>query len=65
MKTKTLATFFAILAAALYAINIPISKLLLAAVSPTMIASFLYLGAGIGLFLYGIVSGNKQKNPPR
>lgn len=64
MKTKTLATFFAILAAALYAINIPISKLLLAAVSPTMMASFLYLGAGIGLFLYGIVSGNKEKSAP-
>ena len=27
MKTKTIATFFAILAAALYAINIPLSKI--------------------------------------
>ena len=29
MKTKNTATFFAILAAALYALNIPFSKLLL------------------------------------
>lgn len=56
MKTKNTATFFAILAAALYAINIPLSKLLLVAVQPTMMAAFLYLGAGIGLFLLGTVS---------
>ena len=43
MKTKTIATFFAILAAALYAINIPLSKILLQHVSPTMMAAFLYL----------------------
>ena len=53
MKTKNIATFFAILAAALYAINIPLSKVLLNYVQPTMMAAFLYLGAGIGLFLYG------------
>lgn len=56
MKTKNLAIFFAILAAALYAINIPLSKVLLRAVPPTMMAAFLYLGAGIGLFLFGKVS---------
>ena len=43
----------AISAAALYAINIPLSKVLLEFVPPTMMAAFLYLGAGIGLFLYG------------
>ena len=53
MKTKNLATFFAILAAALYAVNIPLSKVLLGHVQPTMMAAFLYLGAGVGLFLYG------------
>ena len=40
MKTKTIATFFAILAAALYAINIPLSKILLQHVSPTMMRHF-------------------------
>ncbi len=53
MKTKNVATIFAILAAALYAINIPLSKLLLVFVQPTMMAAFLYLGAGIGMFFCG------------
>lgn len=54
MKTKNIATFFAILAAALYAINIPVSKVLLQFVQPTMMAAFLYLGAGVGLCFYGV-----------
>lgn len=53
MKTKNIATLFAILAAALYAVNIPLSKVLLQFVKPTMMAAFLYLGAGVGLFVYG------------
>lgn len=64
MKTKNIATFYAILAAALYAINIPFSKILLNAVSPTMMAAFLYLGAGLGLFLYGKFSKEKEKEDP-
>lgn len=55
MNSKSIATVYAILAAALYAINVPLSKVLLNYVEPTMMASFLYLGAGIGLFLFGIV----------
>jgi drug/metabolite transporter (DMT)-like permease len=54
MKTKHFATICAIAAAALYAINIPFSKLLLGYMDPTMLASFLYLGAGFGLLIYGI-----------
>ena len=46
---------YAILAAALYAINVPLSKMLLNYVEPTMMASFLYLGAGLGLFVYGLI----------
>ena len=64
MKTKNLATLFAVLAAALYAINIPLSKLLLAQVAPTMMAAFLYLGAGVGLLLYGIATGEREKSEP-
>ena len=60
MKTKTIATFFAILAAALYAINIPLSIILLQHVSPTMMAAFLYLGAGIGLFIYGKITKEQE-----
>lgn len=64
MKTKNLATFFAILAAMLYAINIPVSKLLLEHAQPTMMAAFLYLGAGVGLFIYGKLTGEKDKGEP-
>ena len=59
MKTKNIATFFAVLAAALYAINIPLSKVLLQVVQPTMMAAFLYLGAGVGLFFYGVLTKEK------
>lgn len=52
---KNIATFYAIFAAALYAINVPLSKLLLNFTEPTMMAAFLYLGAGIGLFFYGLI----------
>jgi drug/metabolite transporter (DMT)-like permease len=60
MKTKHIATMSAVLAAALYAINIPFSKLLLTQVEPTMMAAFLYLGAGVGLFFYGLASKDKK-----
>ena len=67
MKTKTMATGFAVLAAALYAINVPLSKLLLDHVAPTMMAAFLYLGAGLGLLLYsaaGTVLGKPAIKEP-
>lgn len=49
----------AILAAVLYAISIPISKLLLSNLSPVFIASLLYLGAGLGM---GVISLLRKKN---
>lgn len=48
MKSKKAAAC-AVFAAALYAINIPLSKLLLSHISSTMLAALLYLGAGIGM----------------
>ena len=45
------AIMFALLAAVFYAINVPVSKLLLNNVGPAMMAAFLYLGAGIGIGL--------------
>ena len=53
MKTNRIATTCAVLASALYAVSIPLSKLLLWTASPTMMAAFLYLGAGIGMFILG------------
>lgn len=64
MKTKNIATTYAIAAAALYAINIPFSKLLLTQVQPTMMAAFLYLGAGLGLLVCGLLCGEKEKSEP-
>jgi drug/metabolite transporter (DMT)-like permease len=46
---KITATIFAVLAAVFYAFNMPGSKLLLQEVEPTLMASFLYLGAGVGI----------------
>lgn len=54
MKTRT-AILSAILAAALYALNAPVSKLLLQNVPPSMMASLLYLGAGLGMLVMGLV----------
>ena len=61
MNKKITATAFAILAAALYAINIPFSKILMEYVDSTMMAGLLYLGAGIGMFLYTSISGMTGK----
>ncbi len=57
MNKKTMSVAFAIFAAALYAINIPFSKVLIEYVDSTMMAGFLYLGAGVGMFLYTTISG--------
>lgn len=46
---------FAILAAVLYAISMPISKILLQKVQPMMLAAFLYIGAGVGMTLFGLI----------
>lgn len=61
MTTKRTAIFCAIFAAALYAVNLPLSKLLLRHSPPTMLAALLYLGAGIGLFLF---KGRKKTGDP-
>lgn len=47
--------FFAILAAALYAMNAPFSKLLLVRLPPAFMAALLYLGAGAGMALLGAI----------
>ena len=49
MNKQTKGVWCAILAAAFYALNAPLSKLLLGHVPPTMMAAFLYLGAGLGM----------------
>lgn len=46
---------FAILAAALYAVNAPFSKILLDFMPPTLMAGFLYVGAGIGMVFIALI----------
>ena len=58
MRDKSnIAILLAILAAALYAISTPVSKALLQVVPPTMIAAFLYIGAGIGVGTMILIRG--------
>ncbi len=54
-KNQNLSILLAVLAAALYAVSTPVSKLMLQVVPPTMVAAFLYLGAGIGVGVMMIV----------
>jgi drug/metabolite transporter (DMT)-like permease len=54
--------FYAILAAVLYAISTPISKLLLNTLSPVYIASLLYLGAGIGMGVIALIRNKIGKS---
>lgn len=53
-KIKT-GIVFAILAAALYAINAPLSKILLDFMPPTLMAGFLYAGAGVGMTFIALI----------
>ena len=46
---------FAILAAALYAVNAPFSKILLNFMPPTLMAGFLYVGAGLGMVFIAFI----------
>lgn len=55
----------AFLAAALYALNAPLSKLLLASVPPAMMAAFLYLGAGAGMTLWALCRSLIKHQPLR
>jgi len=44
----------AILAAALYGVSSPVSKLLLVEIPPTLMAALLYIGAGLGMLMVRI-----------
>ena len=59
---KFMAVILALLAAIFYAINTPFSKVLLNKIPPIFMASFLYLGAGIGVgIMYLFRSKNEDK----
>jgi drug/metabolite transporter (DMT)-like permease len=54
VSERTRGTTFGLLAAALFGLSAPISKLLLDGIQPVLLAGLLYLGAAIGLMLYGV-----------
>ena len=56
---------FAVLAAALYAINAPFSKLLLEFVPPTLMAGFLYIGAGVGMMVIAFIKKSAKVGSKR
>ena len=63
MKVKSSSTIFAILAAALYALSAPVGKVLLGHAGAAMMAAFLYLGAGLGLALWGRIVPDREASP--
>lgn len=62
MKNNINSIALAILAAALYGISSPISKLLLVKISPALMASLLYIGAGIGALIINSINRLGKKN---
>ena len=65
MKNRWIPIIFAFLAAVFYAINTPLSKLLLDQVPATFMASFLYLGAGIGVGIMYLFHWHNEENVER
>ena len=55
MNKNKLGIVLAILAAALYAISTPLSKIILEYMPSTILAGLLYLGAGVGMSIFGII----------
>jgi len=56
MRSKQYAAIlWAILAALLYGISLPVSKILLTEIPPTLMAAFLYLGAGLGMAILALI----------
>lgn len=64
-QEKTKAIIYAFLAAVFYAINVPISKILLKEVGPTTMAALLYLGAGIGIGILSLFNKKDRKKSER
>ena len=60
LSGSKMAIGFALLAALLYGISTPVSKMLLETTSPELLAGLLYLGAGFGMFGVSLVTRLKK-----
>ena len=56
---------YAFLAAVFYAVNVPVSKILLRDVDPTMMAALLYLGAGVGIGILALLNKKDRERSER
>ncbi len=54
----------AVLAASLYALNAPFSKMLLPYLPPTLMAGFLYIGAGLGMVWIAVIQKAARRSRP-
>lgn len=61
LKTGNNAVVLAILAAVLYGISAPFSKLLLFTLHPALLAGLLYLGAGVGMLIWNTLQTRSRK----
>ena len=59
-RSASIGIFLAILAAALYAINAPLSKILLDYMPSTLMAGLLYVGAGLGMGVIALIRKQKK-----
>lgn len=55
MNPKVKVVIFALSAAIFYAVNVPMSKILLRNIEPSFMAGLLYLGAGIGMMILSLL----------
>lgn len=58
-----IAIIYAMLAATLYAISSPFSKILLEKIPPTLMASLLYIGAGLGMLIINVTRKFRNSKP--
>ncbi|HSH96987.1 MAG: DMT family transporter [Methylophilaceae bacterium] len=56
VKVNQVGVFAALTAALLFGMGMPLAKLLLADVSPWLLAGLLYIGSGVGLTLYRLIT---------
>jgi drug/metabolite transporter (DMT)-like permease len=64
-RTQTYSILQALIAALLFGASAPLSKLLLGEIEPILLAAFLYLGSGFGLFAIKIFQRFYRRSPDR